>query len=104
MAGADAKRSSANPHTSRGCQKRSRSATAPIDTSAARTSVNSGPTKLETANCTTANVTPAVMTAGSTSSIRFQPASTTIRKPGMMTEKSGSCRPTMAESRRVTWV
>ena len=52
----------------------------------------------------TANVTPAVMTAGSTSSIRFQPASTTIRKPGMMTEKSGSCRPTMAESRRVTWV
>ena len=60
--------------------------------------------KFETRNWTTAKTTPAVRTAGSTSTIRFQPASTTIKKAGMMMEKIGSCRPTMAESASVTGV
>ena len=60
--------------------------------------------KFETRNWTTAKTTPAVRTAGKTSSIRLQPARTTIRKAGMMMENTGSCRPTMAESASVTGV
>ena len=60
--------------------------------------------KFETRNCTTAKTTPAASTAGKTSSIRRQPARTTIKKAGMMMENTGSCRPTMAESASVTGV
>ena len=65
-------------------------------------SVSSGPTRLDTANCTSAKLTPAVSTAGSTPSIRRHPASSTTRYAGISTEKNGSWRPTTAESSRVT--
>ena len=64
-------------------------------------SVSSGPTKFETANCTRAKLAPAVTTAGSTSTIRRQPASSTTRYAGTSSEKSGSWRPTMADRSRV---
>lgn len=53
-------------------------------------------------NWVTANETPATSTAGRTCIIPRQPAITTIIKPGMMMEKSGSWRPIMAESPSVT--
>ncbi len=99
-----ATRSSAKPQSVRGFQTRSSRATAAIETRAASTSVSSGPMKFDTRNWTTAKTMPAVRTAGRTSTIRFHPARTTIKKPGMMIEKIGSCRPTIAESARVTCV
>ena len=48
-----------------------------------------------------AKLRPAVSTAGSTSIIRLQPASRTIRYAGISTEKNGSWRPTIAESASV---
>ena len=64
-------------------------------------SVSSGPTRFDTASCTSAKLTPATSTAGSTSSIRRQPASRTTRYAGISTEKNGSWRPTTADRSRV---
>ena len=50
-----------------------------------------------------ANASPAVSTAGHTSSMRFQPASTTTRNAGMISASTGTWRPTIAENRSVAW-
>src|SRR5260370_39610776 len=76
----------ANRQTSAGFQKRSSTARQPIETSAARMSVSSGPPKYETRNCTIAKETPGTSTAGRISRIRLQPASTTIREAGVRIE------------------
>ena len=69
----------ANCQTSRGCQKRSNTASDPMETSAARMSVSSGPTKFDTRNWTIAKDTPVTRTAGRIWVIFFQPAMTVIR-------------------------
>ena len=83
---------------SRGRHTRSSSASAPIEQSAAIVSVSSGPIRFETTNCAAAKLTPATSTAGNTPSIPRQPDRSTTRYAGMMTEKNGNWRPTMAES------
>jgi len=69
-----------------------------MEISAAITSTSIGPWKFDTRYCGTANVTPATRIAGHTSSILRQPAKAQISQNGTITEKKGSCRPTMADS------
>jgi hypothetical protein len=53
---------------------------------------------LLTRNCVIAKLPPAVRQAGQTSRMPFHPAITTISQKGTMSEKNGSCRPTIADS------
>ena len=67
---------------------------------AATTSTSHGPWKLATRNCGTAKATPATRIAGQISIIALKPTKAQISQNGTMTEKNGSCRPTIAESWR----
>ena len=58
-------------------------------------SSSSGPTKLETRNCTTPKETPAVIAAGQTSG-GLAPAGAQTSQKGPSRAKMGSCRPTIA--------
>ena len=55
--------------------------------------------KLEIRNCGTANETPVTRIAGQISIIPRQPAKAQISQNGTISEKNGSCRPTIAPSR-----
>src|SRR5689334_3611248 len=83
---------------SRGFQTLSSATRAIIEQSEARISTSQGPWKLATTNCGTANASPAVSAAGQTPSMPRQPAKAQTTQNGTMREKSGSWRPTMAES------
>ena len=82
----------------RGFQSFNTSTIAAMQLSELRMSVSSGPMKFETANWTTAKDPPQMSTAGSTSTARFQPASTTTRYIGMISEIMAQSRPTIALS------
>ena len=62
------------------------------------TSTSHGPWKLETRNCGIANDTPATRMAGQMATMPRHPANAQISQNGTITEKNGSCRPTMALS------
>src|SRR3954452_8401143 len=96
--GGEAPRSSSNSHTFLGCQNRSNRTVAAIDTAEATMSTIQGPWKLLTRNWGTAKVTPATRQAGHTSIIPANPVIAQTSQKGTITEKNGSCRPTMAES------
>ena len=55
--------------------------------------------KFEIRNCGTANETPVTRIAGQMSFMPLQPAKAQISQNGTMSEKNGSCRPTIAPSR-----
>ncbi len=94
--------SSSKRQAVRGCQTRKRPTRAARQTRAERTSTRIGPRKFAVMNWVTAKEMPAVSTAGITCVIPRQPAITKIMNPGMMIEKSGSCRPIIAERALVT--
>src|SRR2546423_14546734 len=92
-------RSAGESHSSFGrhtFRKRIRQA---IETSDAPMSTIHGLMKLEIRYCGIANDTPVTTIAGQTSFIPFQPANAQISQNGTMSEKNGSCRPTIAPSR-----
>ena len=70
-----------------------------MEMSEAPMSTIQGFTKLEIRYCGTANDTPVTRIAGQISFMPFQPANTQISQNGTISEKNGSCRPTMAPSR-----
>src|SRR5262245_35038458 len=70
-----------------------------IETSEAPMSTIQGFTKLEIRNWGIAKETPVTRIAGQTSFMPFQPANTQISQNGTISEKNGSCRPTIAPSR-----
>ena len=53
---------------------------------------------MATANCTMAKLSPAARQAGHTSRVRRGPTMAATNQKGTISEKNGSCRPTMAES------
>ena len=55
--------------------------------------------KFEIRNCGIANETPVTRIAGHTSFMPCQPAKAQISQNGTISEKNGSCRPTIAPSR-----
>ena len=55
--------------------------------------------KLEIRNCGTAKETPVTRMAGQISFMPLQPAKAQISQNGTISEKNGSCRPTIAPSR-----
>ena len=59
-------------------------------------STSHGPWKFETTYCGIAKATPATSTAGQTSIIPRSPRTPRRARTGTMSEKSGSCRPTIA--------
>ena len=58
-------------------------------------STSQGPWKFETRYCGIAKETPATRIGGQTSSILRKPTKALISQNGTITEKNGSCRPTM---------
>src|SRR5581483_10723322 len=69
-----------------------------MDTSELTTSVAYGPHRFETTNCIAAKLDPATSAAGQLRRNPFAPPTTAARYAGKMSESSGSCRPTIAES------
>src|SRR5947209_1752299 len=55
--------------------------------------------KFEIRNCGIANETPVTRMAGQMSFMPFQPANAQISQNGTISEKNGSCRPTIAPKR-----
>ena len=86
-------------HSSLGCHTRKNAMRQPMQMSDAPTSTIQGLTKFEMTNCGMAKETPQTRMAGQTSFMPRQPAKAQISQKGTMTEKKGSCRPTMAPSR-----
>src|SRR6266852_2782977 len=70
-----------------------------IDTSEAPISTIHGLMKFEIRNCGTAKETPQTRMAGQICTMPRQPAKAQISQNGTISEKNGSCRPTMAPSR-----
>ena len=70
----------------------------PIEQTAETTSTSHGPWKLEIRYCGTANEMPATASAGHTSFVFLNPAKTATSQNGIITLKTGSWRPTCAES------
>src|SRR3954452_24972991 len=70
-----------------------------IEMSEAPMSTIHGLMKFEMRNCGIANETPVTTIAGQTSFMPFQPAKAQISQNGTISEKNGSCRPTMAPKR-----
>src|ERR1043165_1564256 len=71
-----------------------------IEISDAPMSTIHGLMKFEIRYCGIANETPVTRIAGHTSFIPFQPAKAQISQNGTISEKNGSCRPTIAPSRK----
>ena len=71
------------------------SASEAMETMAATMSTSHGPWKFDTAYCGIAKERPATRIGGQTSSVFLQPTNAMISQNGTMTEKNGSCRPTM---------
>ncbi len=68
----------------------------PIEISDAPISTIQGLMKFEITNCGIANDTPVTRMAGQTSFMPFQPANAHTTQNGTISEKNGSCRPTIA--------
>src|SRR6266404_4092996 len=82
-------------HLSFGCQTLSKAAVAAMEETEATTSTNHGPWRFEIKNCGIAKAKPAVSAAGQTPSIPRNPAIAQTTPQGMISEKNGSCRPTI---------
>ena len=78
-----------------GFQTRSSRTRATMVMSADMMSGKVGPWKLEKRNCEAAKLIPATAMAGSTSMARRKPHMTTQSQSGTMTERKGSCLPTI---------
>ena len=81
-----------------GCQTLRNRIRQAMEMSDAPMSTIHGLMKFEIRNCGTANVTPVTRMAGQISIIPRKPANTQISQNGTISEKNGSCRPTMAPS------
>ena len=81
-----------------GCHTRKKPTKQAMDTTAAITSTNSGPMKLDTKNCMMAKLKPVTKIAGHTSHMARRPAKAQISQNGTSKEKKGSWRPTIMET------
>jgi len=61
-------------------------------------STSHGPWKFEIRNCGMAKLTPATRMAGQIAIVLRMPQNVITSQKGTITEKNGSCRPTMADS------
>ena len=86
----------ASPQRSRGCQCRSRRVREAMETTAETTSTSQGPWRFEIRSCGTANEAPATAMAGQIPSVPRSPAKAQTSQKGTTSEKTGSCRPTIA--------
>src|SRR5476651_2521131 len=93
-------RSFVESHGVLGCQTLRNRIRAAIEQSEAPMSTIQGLMKLEIRNCGTAKETPVTRIAGQISFMPFQPANAQTTQNGTISEKIGSCRPTMAPSRK----
>src|SRR5262249_44018491 len=85
---------------SRGCQTFKNPMRQAIEINEAPMSTIQGLMKFEIRNCGIANETPVTRMAGQMSFIPFQPAKAQINQNGTISEKNGSCRPTIAPSKK----
>src|SRR5690348_12482190 len=92
-------RNAGESQSSLGCQIFKKPIRHAIEISEAPISTIQGLMKFEIRNCGTANDTPQTSTAGQICSMPRKPAKAQISQNGTMSEKNGSCRPTMAPSR-----
>ena len=92
-------RSPGKRHSVLGCHTFNNRYVARIEHAAAMMSTSEGPKKFETTNCGMAKESPATRHAGQTPSMPRKPDIAHTSQNGTRTEKSGSCRPTMADSR-----
>ena len=92
-------RSAGESQSSFGCQTLRKPIRHAIEISDAPMSTIHGLMKFEIRNCGIANDTPVTRIAGQMSFMPFQPAKAQISQNGTMSEKNGSCRPTIAPSR-----
>src|SRR5689334_10926654 len=93
-------RSAAESHSSFGCHTLRNRMRQAIEISDAPISTIHGLTKFEIRNCGIANDTPVTRMAGQMSFMPLKPANTQISQNGTISEKNGSCRPTIAPSRK----
>src|SRR3954470_12522623 len=89
-------RSAGDSQSSLGCQTFRNRIRQPIEISDAPMSTIHGLMKLEITNCGTANDTPVTRIAGQIAIMPRQPANAQISQNGTISEKNGSCRPTIA--------
>ena len=92
-------RSAGDSHSSFGCQMLRKPIRHAIEISEAPTSTIQGLTKFEIRNCGIANDRPQTRIAGQISIMPRRPAKAQISQNGTISEKNGSCRPTMAPSK-----
>src|ERR1044072_2986219 len=92
-------RSAGESHSSFGRHTLRKPMRTAIEMSEAQMSTIQGLMKLEIRYCGIANETPVTTMAGQTSFMPFQPAKAQISQNGTISEKNGSCRPTIAPSR-----
>src|SRR6266850_7546442 len=85
-------------HRSFGCQNLSNKPVAAIEQIEATISTSQGPRKLEIRNCGIAKAAPAVSATGHTPVMPRKPAMAQTTQNGTISEKNGSCRPTIWES------
>src|ERR1043165_2767219 len=93
-------RSAGESQSSFGCHTLRNPIRIAIEISDAPMSTIHGLTKFEIRYCGIANETPVTRIAGHTSFMPFQPANAQISQNGTISEKNGSCRPTIAPSRK----
>ena len=92
-------RSAGDSHSSLGCQILRKPIRQAIEISEAPMSTIHGLMKFEIRNCGTAKETPVTRMAGQMSFMPLKPANAQISQNGTISEKNGSCRPTIAPSR-----
>ena len=92
-------RNAGDSHSSFGCQTLRNPIRHAIEISEAPTSTIHGLTKFEIRNCGIANDRPHTRIAGQISIMPRRPANAQISQNGTISEKNGSCRPTMAPSK-----
>src|SRR5947207_9561738 len=92
-------RSAGESHSTFGCHTLRKPIRQAIEISDAPMSTIHGLMKFEIRNCGIANETPVTKMAGQTSFMPFQPAKAQISQNGTISEKNGSCRPTIAPRR-----
>src|SRR5476651_2162810 len=93
-------RSLVESHSVLGCQTLRNRISAAIEQSEAPMSTIHGLMKFEIRNCGTAKETPVTRMAGQISHMPLRPANAQITQNGTISEKMGSCLPTMAPSRK----
>src|SRR5215470_18762178 len=92
-------RNAGDNHNSLGCHTLRKPIRQAIEMSEAPMSTIHGLMKLEMMNCGIAKDTPVTRIAGQISFIPRQPAKAQMSQNGTISEKNGSCRPTMAPSK-----